>query len=57
MALAKKWNKGLIFENHTGATVNNIFPDDEANEVFNKINGNITGVRHDDKTTGVNSDN
>ena len=32
MALAKKQNKGLIFENRTGATVNDILPDDKANE-------------------------
>ena len=30
MALAKKQNEGLIFENHTGATVNNILLGDEA---------------------------
>ena len=44
MALAKKQNKGLIFENRTGATVNDILPDDKENEVFNEIDGNITGV-------------
>ena len=44
MALAEKQNEGLVFENRTGATVNNILPDDEANEAFNKIDGNITGV-------------
>ena len=44
MALSKKHNEGLVFENHTGATVNDILPDDEANEVFNKINRNISGV-------------
>ena len=32
MSLAKKQNKGLIFENRTGATVNDILPDDKANE-------------------------
>ena len=44
MALDEKQNEGLIFENSTGATVNDILPDDEANEAFNKIDGNIVGV-------------
>ena len=44
MALPKKQNKGLIFENCTGATVNDILPDDEANETFNEIDRNISGV-------------
>ena len=44
MAPAKKQNEGLIFENRAGATVNDIFPDGEANEAFNEIDGNITGV-------------
>ena len=44
MALAKKQNKGLIFENRTGTTVNDLLPDDEANELFIKIDRNITGV-------------
>ena len=44
MALAGKKNKGLIFENRTDATVNDILPDDELNEAFDKIDGNITGV-------------
>ena len=44
MDLAEKQNKGLIFENRTGATVNDIMTDDKANEAFNKIDGNITGV-------------
>ena len=44
MALPKKQNKGIIFENHTGAGIKDIFPDEEANKVFNKINRNITGV-------------
>ena len=44
MALAEKQNEGLIFEKHTGATVNDILPDEKANEVFNKIDGNISGV-------------
>ena len=44
MDLSKKQNEGMIFENHTGATVNYIFPDTKANEVFDKIDRNITGV-------------
>ena len=44
MALAEKQNEGLIFENRTRATVNNILLDDEVNEAFDKIDGNITGV-------------
>ena len=43
-ALAEKQNKGLIFENHTGATVNDILPDDEVKEAFDKLDGTITGV-------------
>ena len=35
MALAEKQNKGLIFENRTGATINDILPDDKTNEAFN----------------------
>ena len=44
MTLAKKQNKGHIFENRTGATVNYILPDDEENEALNEIDGNIAGV-------------
>ena len=44
MALSEKQNKALIFENRTGATVNDILPDDKANEAFDKIDRNITGV-------------
>ena len=44
MSLAEQQNEGLIFENRTGATVNDILPDDEANEAFDKIDGNITGL-------------
>ena len=44
MALAEKQNKGLIFENRNGVTVNDILLDDDANKVFKKINGNIKGV-------------
>ena len=44
MVLSKKQNGGIVFENCTGTTVNNILTDDEANEEFNKIDGNITGV-------------
>ena len=44
MDLTEKQNEGLIFENHTGAMVNNILIDDKTNEAFNKIDGDITGV-------------
>ena len=44
MALSEKQNEGLIFENRTGATVNDILPDDEANEAFDELDGNITGM-------------
>ena len=44
MASAEKQNEGVVFENRTGATVNYILPDDEANEAFNKIYRNIIEV-------------
>ena len=44
MTLTERQNKELIFENCTGATVNDILPDDKVNESFNKIYRNITGV-------------
>ena len=44
MELSEKKNKGMIFENRTGAMVNYILPDNEANNAFNILNGNITGV-------------
>ena len=47
MALAEKQNEGLIFENCTGATVNDILSDDKANKANkanNKIGGNIAEV-------------
>ena len=44
IALVKKQNEGLIFENRTGATVNDILPDDKANVEFDEIDRNITGV-------------
>ena len=50
IALAKKQNKGLIFENRTGATVNDLLPDDEANKAFDEIDGNITGVEWEAET-------
>ena len=49
MDLAKKQNEGLIFENRTRATVNNILLDDEVNEAFDKIDGNITGVEWEEE--------
>ena len=50
MALAKKQNKGFILENRTGATVNDILPDDEANEAFDELDGNITRVEWEAET-------
>ena len=50
MALHEKQNEGLSFENRAGATVNDILPDDEANEEFEKTNGNITGVKWEAET-------
>ena len=44
MDLAEKQNEGLIFENRTIATVNDLLPDDEANETFDELDGDITGV-------------
>ena len=44
MALSKKQNEGLIFENRTGAKVNDILTDDEESKEYDKIDGNITGV-------------
>ena len=44
VALAEKQNKGYIFENRTGDMVNDILPDEKANEAFNKIDRNIAGV-------------
>ena len=44
MDLDEKQNGEFIFENRAGATVNDILPDDKANEAFNEIDGNITGV-------------
>ena len=50
MALSEKHNEGLIFENRTGAMVNDIPPDEEANEAFDKLNWNITGVKWESET-------
>ena len=44
MALSEKQNEGLLFENRAGVTVNDILPDDDANEAFKEIDGNIEGV-------------
>ena len=44
MSLAEKQNKGLVFENRTGVTVNDILPDDEPNEEFDKLDRNNIGV-------------
>ena len=50
MALAEKQNEGLIFENRTGVTINDILPDDKANKAFDKLDGNITGVEWEAET-------
>ena len=50
MALAEKQNKDLIFLNRTGATINDLLTDDKANEAFDKIDGNITGVECEAET-------
>ena len=50
MALAKKQNEGLIFENRTGATVNGTLPDDKANKAFEELDGNITRLDWEAKT-------
>ena len=50
MALAEKQNKGLVFENRTWATVNDILPDDELNEASDEIDRNITGVEWEAET-------
>ena len=42
MAIAEKQNEVLIFENRTGAKVNDILPDDEAKEAFDELDRNIT---------------
>ena len=44
MALSKKQNEESIFENRTGARVNNILTDYEANEAFDELDKNITGM-------------
>ena len=43
VALSKKQNEGLIFENRAGVTVNDILPDDDANKEFKTIDGNFAG--------------
>ena len=47
---AGKHNKVVILENRTGATVNDILRDDKANEAFDKIDINITGVEWETDT-------
>ena len=44
MSLAEKQTEGLIFDNCVGLAVDNILLDDDTNEAFRKINGNIAGV-------------
>ena len=41
--LIQEKNKEVFFENHS-VMVNNILPDDDANEAFNKIDRNIAVV-------------
>ena len=50
MALAEKQNEGLIFENRAGATVNDILLYDKANEAFDELDSNITGVDCEEET-------
>ena len=44
IALSEKQKEGLIFENRPGVTVNDILTDDDTNEVFNGIDGNVAGA-------------
>ena len=44
MAMAKTQPEGLFFDNCTGISVEDILPDDDANEAFSKIDRNIVGV-------------
>ena len=50
MVLADKHNEGLIFEKRTGATVNNLLPDDKTNVERLSLAGNITSVEWDAET-------
>ena len=50
MVSAEKQNEVLIFEKRTGATVNDIMTDGEANEAFNKIYGIIVGMEWETET-------
>ena len=42
--MAKTQPEGLFFDNCTGISVEDILPDDDANEAFSKIDRNIVGV-------------
>ena len=44
ISLAEKQSEGLIFENSLVLAVGDILPDDDVNEAFRKIGGNIAGV-------------
>ena len=44
MDLSVKRNKGIIFEDRTGVTVNTIMQDEKSNELYYKIDRNIIGV-------------
>ena len=50
MDLAENRMKAWFFENSTGATVNDLLPDDKSNEAFNELDGNITGVEYEAET-------
>ena len=44
MPLSKNQSEGLFFDNCTGISVEDILPDDDANEVLRDIDRNIVGV-------------
>ena len=48
----RKLSEGLIFENLTGIAVDNILPDDDTNEAFREIDGNIAVVEWETEPLG-----
>ena len=42
--MSKKRHKGVIFDYRLGIARDNILPDDDANEAFREIDGNIAEV-------------
>ena len=48
--LSQKTEQRTYFDNRTGNRVNDNMLDDKANEVFNKIDGNIVGLYWKAKT-------